>query len=323
MEKQIRTFDKEYLNILLICDGAVCISHDEKLHGGSNITFRCTCGTETIKKFRDIAYYAGAFCKSCVTKRKVEKIKDKCLEKYGVENPSQCEEIKKKKDATYMEHYGMHPKKTSEVNEKYKKTCIERYNVDNTSKLKEVKDKIKLVFEEKYGGHPMLNEIIKNKVRDTCMERYGGYPAENLTVKKKIEETFINNYGCYPLQDKSILQKHQETSRKYRKYTMPSGAVRLIQGYEHFAIESLLKLYSEEQIISERNLIPRFKYTINEKNKYYFPDIYLPEKKTIIEVKSDYTFLKDKEKLEKVKPIIESEGYDYEIWIFDRKGNRI
>jgi hypothetical protein len=323
MESSERRFNKEYLTNLLLRDKAICLTHDEKLIGSTLIKFQCSCGIETTKKFNEISYYTGAFCKDCIKKIRTNKIKKACIDKYGVENPSQIDEVKKKKEETYMEHYGMHPRKTKDVQDKYKNTCLAKYNVDNPSKNLKIQQKIKNVFESKYGGHPMHNEVIKQKVRETCFELYGGYPAENELIKKKIEEKFMEKYGCYPLQDISVLQKHQESSKKYKKYTMPSGQIRLIQGYEHFAIQELLKKYSEDQIQSERKNIPRFKYIKDEKERYYFPDIYIPTTKQIIEIKSSYTFEKDKEKLDLLKPCIEKEGYIFEIWIFDRKGNRI
>lgn len=62
---------------------------------------------------------------------------------------------------------------------------------------------------------------------------------------------------------------------------------------------------------------------MQEKSKYYFPDIYIPHTNTILEIKSDYTYKKDKEKLDCVKENIIKNGYAYEIWIYSRKGECI
>lgn len=103
---------------------------------------------------------------------------------------------------------------------------------------------------------------------------------------------------------------------------MPSGEVRNIQGYEHFALDILLKEYNEEQIKTDRTDMPNITYTFNDKTKRYFPDIYIPYKNLIIEVKSDWIYNKQFE-LNKIKEKYTKEyGYTYEVWIFDRKGNR-
>ena len=128
---QIRTFNKEYLDELLERDGATIVEIPEKLHGGTFIIFQCTCGITHHKLFRDISYYAGAFCKECCKKNKAQKTRDTCIINFGVINPSCAQEIKDKKIATYMGHYGMHPSKTEEVRAKYRETCMMRYNVDN------------------------------------------------------------------------------------------------------------------------------------------------------------------------------------------------
>jgi hypothetical protein len=42
--------------------------------------------------------------------------------------------------------------------------------------------------------------------------------------------------------------------------------------------------YKEDEIVTNTNDIPRFKYKIDDKIHYYFPDIFLPSKSKIIEV---------------------------------------
>lgn len=270
--KKPRVFDEQYLITLLQRDGATILATPEKLHGGASIQYRCSCSEEITKLFRDIAYYGGAFCKNCTNKNKSQKIKNTCKELYGVTNVSQVEKFQKKKEETYIENWGMHPTKTKEVQEKYKATCLERYNTINSAQSSCVKEKIKETFQEKYGGHPMHNDAVKEKVRETCFERYGGYPAENAEIQDKIKNTCFERYGGYPMQNSTVqeltrdnnikkygchptqtiyvMEKQQDRSKKYKRYTMPSGAVRLVQGYEPFALRDLLQLYTEEQIIS-------------------------------------------------------------------------
>lgn len=316
-----RNFDRCYLDTFLADANASFVSCDSLLNSTKIISFNCSCGTLTQKKFSDIAYYGGAYCKLCVKKNKVNKIKKACLEKYGVENCSQLKEIKEKKEATYIENYGTHPKKTKEVQEKYKQTCLEKYGVENSAQIKEVKDKIKKTFLQNYGGHPMFDNKIKEKVKkNICFEKYGGFPAQSKEIQEKIKQTNLEKYGCHPSQTNEVIEKINKKSKSYKKYKMPSGIERNVQGYEPYALDILLKEYTEEQIKTDRKDIPRIKYTYNNIDKYYFPDIYIPDKKLIIEVKSKWTYSLDLDKnLSKKQATIEA-GYSYEFWCFNNKG---
>lgn len=321
--KIIRTFNYEYLDQLIKRDNAELIGDYSKLNGGIKINFKCSCTKEYEKLFRDISYYGGAFCKECCKKNKKEKIKNTCKTMYGVENPSQLQEIKNKKEETYLKNFGMHPRKTEEVKEKCRNTCIKKYNTDNPAKAQIIKNKIKNTFNKNYGGHPMKDNKIKEKVKNTCFKKYGGYPAESNDVKNKMINTFMEKYGCFPTQTSKVMEKLIHSSKSYKKYIMPSGKIRNIQGYEKFALDILLKEYNEEQIKTDRSDIPRIKYINNNKIKYYFPDIYIPDKNLIIEVKSSWTY-KLNEDINKIKENeTKHQGYNFEFWIFDRKGNRI
>jgi hypothetical protein len=104
---------------------------------------------------------------------------------------------------------------------------------------------------------------------------------------------------------------------------MPSGDIRRVQGYEPFALDDLIKIYSEEQIVTDRKQIPRIQYTLNDKSRYYFPDIYIPHENKIIEVKSTYTVNFMVEMIDKKAEATKNKGYTYEIWVYNEKGVRV
>ena len=61
----------------------------------------------------------------------------------------------------------------------------------------------------------------------------------------------------------------------------------------------------------------------NNKKSRYFCDIYIPKTNTIYEVKSTWTYnLNIEVNLLKKQTCIDA-GYNFELWIFDAKGNRI
>ncbi len=105
--------------------------------------------------------------------------------------------------------------------------------------------------------------------------------------------------------------------------TASSGAVRKVQGYETFALSELVKIFPEEQIKTDRKDVPRIQYSVNGKKKYHFPDIFLPPENKIVEVKSTWTYKCKADNVLLKKQYAEKQGFIYEIWCYDSKGNRV
>lgn len=76
----------------------------------------------------------------CSLKKKAEKCKDTCMERYGVSNAGKLPEIVEKIRKIFVDKYGTHPKRTTEIQEKWENTCF-----------------------EKYGGHPNQNVEVQAK----------------------------------------------------------------------------------------------------------------------------------------------------------------
>ena len=98
---------------------------------------------------------------------------------------------------------------------------------------------------------------------------------------------------------------------------MPSGEIRQVQGFEPYALDELVKIYTEEQIITDCKIIPRFQYQYQNKLKYYYPDIYIPHENKIIEIKSVYTINCNQEMIKLKGQACKEKGYNYEIWVYD------
>jgi G:T-mismatch repair DNA endonuclease (very short patch repair protein) len=97
------------------------------------------------------------------------------LDRYGVSNVSQLEEVKNKKAQTCIKHFGVKSMlMCKEGQDKYKKTMIEKYGVDHNFKVKEIRDKRDDTLEKRYGErHISKTQYFKDKYRNTCMEKYG------------------------------------------------------------------------------------------------------------------------------------------------------
>ena len=123
-------------------------------------------------------------------------IEKRNLDVYGVEYPSQFEEIKEKIKKTNLEKYGTeYPLQSKEIRDKISLSNLEKYGCENPFQFEEVKQKIKKVNLEKYGvDHPMHSDQIKEKMKQTNLEKYGvENPAQVDVVKEKMVSSLLNN----------------------------------------------------------------------------------------------------------------------------------
>ena len=170
--------------------------------------------------------------------------------------------------------------------------------------------------------HSFQSEEVKTKIRATNLERYGHENvAKNPEIMAKIKATNIKIYGYEsPWQSPEFQAKMQSKMFKRKEYTMPSGNIRIVQGYEPQALDKLILEYEEEQIFTDREYIPYIFYILDDKQKVYFPDIYIPHINKIIEVKSTYTYKVKSGNVQLKAEATRALGYNYEILIFGDKG---
>jgi hypothetical protein len=151
-----------------------------------------------------------------------------------------------------------------------------------------------------------LNDIKRNRKCLNCKTertyatnniKYGvNNVFENEDIKKKSRETCLRNIGVeYAQQNNKSFEKMLSSSFRRREYILKDGTISMILGYEDLAIKELedSKLYKIIETGNSNN-IPSFWYNDdNGKKRKYYPDIFLPEINTIIEVKSVYYFEKE------------------------------
>lgn len=326
VKKPLR-FNSELLSKYLQDSSAVLNNTYDKLTCDTNIEFICKCGITTSKEFKYIVRRSGAYCKKCGEKNRRDKITKTCMERYGVAVPIQNKDIRDKIKKKCLEIYGVeNAAQSNKVQEKMRKTNLLKYGVEHALQNENFKDKFKNTLQERYGVTvPYHSEELKLKGKTKCKELYGvENPFQSEEIKKKIKQVCIEKYGVeHPSQNIDIMEKAQKNAKKYKVYTMPSGEIRKIQGYEGFALDALLKLYNEEQIKTERKDVPRIKYSVNNKTRYYFPDIFIPHNNKIIEVKSTWTAQCKNDNIKLKEEATKELGYEYELWIFDAKGHRV
>jgi len=183
------------------------------------------------------------------------KYKQTCLEKYGCGNPSQIEEIKEKKKRAYLEHYGVeHYSQTDEYKEKYKQTCMEKYGVENPLQNKEIHDKAKQTCLERYGvENPSQVEGSREKSKQTCLEKYG---AENYTQTDEYKEKFKDVEWVKSIDDR----KKQTCLEKYgTEYASQSNEVK------EKSKQTCLEKYGVEYVFQNKEIQEKQKQTCLEK----------------------------------------------------------
>jgi hypothetical protein len=318
----------------------------------SKITFQCKnqdCLQECSKTFR-MLYRLGAYCNDCTIKVKSARTRDTCLVKYGVNNVSKAECVKAKMQQTNITKYGatcsLH---NPDVRAKTIETCISRYGCTNPFSNQEIKNKIRDKNRCKLGcDYPMQSTDVKEKSKKTNLEKYGvEYGLQNIEIQLKAKETVRTKYGVnnvsqshaiqakkvatnierfgfpHPTQNPEMFSQIKRAAFSKKQFTFPTGDTRDVQGYEPYALNLLLSQgYTSDEIVTDPLQVPEIWYCKphSVKESRYYCDIFLPRQNLIIEVKSTYTFEKDKDvNLLKAKTCKE-QGYAFEFWVFNDKG---
>ena len=238
----------------------------------------------------------------CSQKNK-RKISKTCIDKFGFANPS--------------------------LNLDVKNTCLKKFGVVNPFQSEEIKKQIKNYNMDKYGFEcNSKSKELKNKYKQTCLNKYGCEShTQNDLVKEKIKQSNIKKYGVENvMHDVKIMEKASKNAYKLKEYKFTSGNIIKVQGYESFALDYLLKneQIQESNIITGAKNVPTIWYydTNNKKHRHYV-DIYIPTQNRCIEVKSTWTAKQKKDTIMLKQKAAKDMGYNYEIWIYDRKANRI
>ena len=133
---------------------------------------RCEICNEELLWSKSLGGHKLCTSKECKKKYKqlhkdeiIEKCKQTCLEKYGVDNASKSDIVKQK---ILQSNGGINPFAKKDIKEKIRKTNFEKYGVEYVSQAKIIKEKIRKTNLEKYGTNaPLQNKEILEKVRQT------------------------------------------------------------------------------------------------------------------------------------------------------------
>lgn len=284
----------------------------------TGIARHCTCGKPLTFFQKNHSYAESCGAPMCVGKN-VSKTKQNWT------NEQKKQDSANKKKAAALKT----PEQISKQVSNSKETFRKKYGVDWATKSIEHKTKSKQTKLSRYGneyfnGNDKTSaawqsktdeeiEVIVNKRRKTCLDRFG---VENALMKP---EARINS---------------AKSNSKGKDFTLPSGKMIGVRGYEDQVITKLLETYNETVlVIADKYVLyslPIFEYVnVHQHRTKYYPDIFIPSENKIIECKSQWwwngngsTETKYQSRLTnnlRKKDAVLKAGYTYEVWLFSSK----
>lgn len=325
MRKGVNEFCDEN-NILLTDDYTnKFVNRDTIIEG---VCKNAECENIFSKPFRQLLKING-YCENCSKENGKSKILETNIKKYGVDNAMKCKDFKDKQKQTMINKYGVeHNSQLESIKQQKRYKSIEKYGTEYVLQSSEIRNKIIQTNLQKYGcENPQQNKEIKNKTCCTNVDKFGcKSPTADKVVKEKIYKTNMERYGvAHHSQNSEIAENMLKTSYNKKQYTLPSEKIITYQGYENFALDELLfqEKISEDDIVTERNNVPEIWYNDeNNKRHRHYVDIYIKSQNRCIEVKSTWTNQPKNYVLEK-KNAAENLGYKYDLWIYDKKRNKV
>ncbi len=182
----------------------VCPIHGEfKQQAASHLSgFGCKKCANVQRKETNLEKYGGHPLQN---KNVMDKLKQTCLERHGVEHPIQNKEIHNKAKQTNLERFGFENAfQNKEIQDKQHQTNLERFGCESPFQNKEVQDKILQTNLERYGGHPTQTKSVQDKRKLTCFNTYGFESSfQNPTIKNRQKQTIVDRFGV-----DNVKQKH-------------------------------------------------------------------------------------------------------------------
>lgn len=316
-----------------------------------DIIVRCdstNCNNERTVRYQDynksLEKYGDYYCSSCKSTR----IKETCLEKYGVSNVFHLDEVKSKRLSTFISKYDVtHPMKNADVKLSMMKTHVDNFGCHYSS-TNESRNKMRNFIIDRYGvGNNFLNI-------DSMLSRYDvEHPSKSIYIMKRRDEINLVKYdnvcSLHGLEQKELVKRtcleryDAETpfksvlvQDKIRNYFIdnygvdnPSkvphihskkmktslridnyGSVSYQGSYE----KDFLDLYLGILDITDGHSI---NYNYDGSDRIYHSDFYLPKYNLIVEIKSSYFYELELSKNLVKKQACLDNGYDF-IFVIDK-----
>jgi hypothetical protein len=296
----------DLLHTVIKKDAAVLKGQYSVLTRDVIISFTCKCGVEHEKMFRYLVEKGGARCATCSVEHGKEKAKAKYIPHYGHASPMSNPLVRLKVRAK------LNTFTVDRLNECVgKNNLIGKYDPNTLGRESRVTFKCHCCDKEDTKAFRMLEQSIGPFCKECT------WVAKDYLIKKSLKE----NYNVeFSLQHPNFNDKASAKGCKLKPYTTPKGNVVMYQGYEHLALDLLFVLdYDEDDIVNGKQDVPAIWWVdANGQEHRYYVDIYLKSENRMIEIKSDYRYEQDKDKIEFVWRTCVAEGFNYEVWIFNK-----
>lgn len=241
--------------------------------------------------------------------------------KYGCDHSFQNKDVKEKINKAFDEKYGSHHMKNESFVKDLKIKCLKEtgyayYHQQNKSKEKRVKTN-----ELRFGKKNISSvQEIKDKKQKSIKKHFGNIGYGHKSIIEKRKETSIKKYG---VPHKNMLKEERERmSILASSRTTPDGVFKVIYdsykntdlNYQGSYEKDFLDNYYELLRIENSK---RIKYDYDGIERNYTPDFYLPDFNLVVEIKSDWTFNKWKDKNLAKEQACLQQGFDF-IFIFNK-----
>jgi hypothetical protein len=309
-------------------DNISLIKSNEPINRETRIIGKCRkCDIIYNKSFR-VLIRINQYCIQCSKDIGIEKKEQTNIGIFVKPHAAQNDEIKQKTKATFLENHGVeHPMHLQKTKDKIKATFLENHGVEHPMHLQKTKDKIKETLFKNHGvEHQMHLQETKDKIKKTTLEKLGyEHNSQSPLIKQQKIITCLKNWGFEnPQQNPEIAEKTSKSSYLRKDYTLPSGKIIQVQGYESFALDELVKIFNEDEIITGCGSVPEiWWHDKNGKKRRYYVDIFITCQNKCIEVKSTYTYKKELEENLLKQKAVKDAGYNCEIWIYNEKGKKL
>jgi hypothetical protein len=211
----------------------------EHLTNGSHteVDVECDrCGDVFNRKYKAYLKYRKNYDYDTCQKCKYEKVKATNVEKFGVENPFQSNEIKEKMKETWIEKYGVdNPAKSDDIQNKIKETNLEKYGYEYGLSNPEVREKISKTKSD-MGLQLPTDEIDKYKV----------YRNKVNSLTRLVKEDLYNNWDGYDYYDNEYIKDNVNLHFNDANYPTIDHKTSVLYGF--------LNGISEEEICEMDNL---------------------------------------------------------------------
>ena len=233
-----------------------------------------------------------------------QKQKETCIKIFGVDSYTKTVDyIKKTKNAHQIKYDVDYYNQTDEFKNKAKEKCLKKYNKEHYSQTEECIENSKETCLKKYGEtHYSKTSICKEQVKITSKYKYGyEYYSSTTECRNRVKLTCLEKYGVeYPIQNQIIFNKQQASAYKIKKFKELT-----YQG--SYELDFLEKYYNIIKLEKPKSI----KYIYENKEKFYYPDFFIPELNLIVEIKNSYLAKKDELIIEQKRNSVLQNGYNY------------